>query len=161
MGVPAESYGELLTSILMNKLPPEIRLIISRELTEERWDIERIMKIINQETDAQERSSTPYSSSSSTKRPYQKGTPTAAALMTSNSSSTRCIYCDQNHPSISCSVVTDVNARKEVLQRNGRCFVCTRKYHISKQCQTTTNVKGGTMSAFVRIPSQPLDLVLT
>ena len=31
LGVPAESYGDLFTSILMNKLPSEIRLIMSRE----------------------------------------------------------------------------------------------------------------------------------
>ena len=29
LGVPSESYGGLLSSIIMNKLPPEIRLIVS------------------------------------------------------------------------------------------------------------------------------------
>jgi hypothetical protein len=36
LGVTADSYGDLLTSTLMNKLPSEIRLIISREFTEEK-----------------------------------------------------------------------------------------------------------------------------
>ena len=58
LGVASESYGGLLTSILMNKLPPEIRLIISRDLTEDRWDMEKVMKIISREVDARERSST-------------------------------------------------------------------------------------------------------
>ena len=30
LGVPAESYGSLLLSVLMNKLPQELRLIVSR-----------------------------------------------------------------------------------------------------------------------------------
>ena len=47
LGVTADSYCGLLTSILMNKLPSEIRLIISRELTEEKWDVEKLMKIID------------------------------------------------------------------------------------------------------------------
>ena len=47
LGVTADSYGGLLTSILMNKLPSEIQLIISQELTEEKWDVEKLMKIID------------------------------------------------------------------------------------------------------------------
>lgn len=34
LGVPAETYGGLLMSVLVNKLPPEVKLIVSRELTE-------------------------------------------------------------------------------------------------------------------------------
>ena len=56
LGVTADSYGGLLTSILMNKLPSEIRLIISRELTEEKWDVEKLMKIVDRDVDARERS---------------------------------------------------------------------------------------------------------
>ena len=33
LGISAESFGPLLTSILMDKLPSEIRIIISRELS--------------------------------------------------------------------------------------------------------------------------------
>ena len=42
----------------MNKLPSEIRLIISRELTEEKWDVEKLMRVIDREVDARERSTT-------------------------------------------------------------------------------------------------------
>ena len=45
LGVTADSYGGLLTSILMKKLPLEIRLIISQELTE-KWDVEKLMKLL-------------------------------------------------------------------------------------------------------------------
>lgn len=38
LGVPPETYGGLLSSILMSKLPPELRLIISRELSEGDWN---------------------------------------------------------------------------------------------------------------------------
>ena len=53
--VASESYGGLLTSILMNKLLPEIRLIISHDLPKDRWDMEKVMKIISREVDARER----------------------------------------------------------------------------------------------------------
>ena len=62
------------TSILMNKLPLEIWLIVSWELTEENWDVEKLMKIIDQ-VDARESSATsccpnPVSSPRSHSRSY-------------------------------------------------------------------------------------------
>lgn len=139
LGVTADSYGGLLTSILMNKLPSEIRLIISRELTEEKWDSEKLMKIVDREVDARERSATSRSSNPSflPKKPLPKGLPTAAALMTSNSGPVRCAFCERGHISSSCVVVTDVNARKEALRKNGRCYVCLRKGHISRDCRSS------------------------
>ena len=44
LNVHAESYGGLLTSILMSKLPTEIRLIVSRELTEDKWEVGKIIE---------------------------------------------------------------------------------------------------------------------
>ena len=35
LGVPTESYGSLLTSVLVHRVPPEIKLIVSREMTGE------------------------------------------------------------------------------------------------------------------------------
>ena len=137
--MPAESYGGLLTSILMNKLPPEIRLLISRELTKEKWDMERVMKIIGREVDARERSSASCSPNVLSRKPLPRVPPTAATLVASNSGPPRCAYCEQGHQSSSCAAVADINARKEVLRKSGRCYVCLRKYHISRNCRSTVN----------------------
>ena len=51
-----ESFGSLLTSILMDKLPSEIRIIISRELTKEKWSMEDVMRIVSCEVTACEQS---------------------------------------------------------------------------------------------------------
>ena len=37
LGIPSNSYGSLLSSIIMNKLPQELRLIISREIKDHDW----------------------------------------------------------------------------------------------------------------------------
>lgn len=37
-----------------------------------------------------------------------------------------------------CKTVTDVGERKQILKRSGRCFICLKKYHISKECRSTT-----------------------
>ena len=52
--------------------------------------------------------------------------PTAATLIASNSGPTgehiTCVYCGQGHTSGSCTTITDVNARKEILLKAGRCY---------------------------------------
>ena len=54
LGIDAVSCGQLLSSILMNKLPAEMHLIISHELSGGKWNIEQMMRIINREIEARE-----------------------------------------------------------------------------------------------------------
>ena len=37
-----------------------------------------------------------------------------------------------------CNVITDVKARKSLLLKQGRCFICCKKSHIARDCQSTT-----------------------
>lgn len=140
LGVPAESYGTLLISILMNKLPPEIRLVASRELTGEVWGMEEVMKIVNREVTARERSSSSavmgYQTKVHSRRPFP---PAAAALVAGSQDSATCVYCDRRHFPGSCTVVTTISARKEVLRRSGRCYVCLRKHHLSRDCRSSSS----------------------
>ena len=48
----------------------------------------------------------------------------------------KCSYCRQNHPSASCRTVSDVAARRQILRKTGRCFVCLRKNHMSRECRS-------------------------
>ena len=43
--IPAQTYNGLLISVLVNKLPTELRLIVTCEMTGEAWDLERLMRI--------------------------------------------------------------------------------------------------------------------
>ena len=45
LGMPPDSYGGLLTSVLISKLPPEIRLIVSQAIMGESWDLDQVMKV--------------------------------------------------------------------------------------------------------------------
>lgn len=49
LGVPSESYSSPLSSILMNKLSQELCLIVSREVTDSEWDLDRLMKVMERE----------------------------------------------------------------------------------------------------------------
>ncbi len=112
-----------------SKLPPEIKLIISRETTGERWHLS--LRILEREVNARERTT---SATSIGQRRTQPRVPTAATLTTSSSANTTvsCTYCGGNHSSVSCSTMTDISARMEMLRKAGRCYVCLRKNHMSR-----------------------------
>ena len=54
LGVPSTSYGELLTSVLMNKLHQEHRLLIGQKLGEDDWTLDAIMVIFETEVTIRE-----------------------------------------------------------------------------------------------------------
>ena len=45
LGVSRESYGGLLSSILMSKLPQEFRLVITREMGDDDWQLDQLLDI--------------------------------------------------------------------------------------------------------------------
>ena len=55
LGVLPESYGSVVASTLLNKLPHDVRLIVSRGVSDAEWDLECFLKPLNDEIDARER----------------------------------------------------------------------------------------------------------
>ena len=113
LGIDSESYGQLLSSILMNKLHAEMRLIISHEFVGGKWNVEKMMRLINHEIEARERSTT---SSHIQKHPVKGTLPTSSTFFNHSEQSSHCVYCGQAHLSSSCTVVTEVSAKREVLR---------------------------------------------
>ena len=54
LGVGANSYGSLLVPIIMNRLPHQLKLIVSRNLISDLWDLTELLKIIKLEITARE-----------------------------------------------------------------------------------------------------------
>ena len=78
LGVPSTSFGAMLASVIMNKLPHELHLAVSKEITDGEWNLEQVITIVEKEIDAIERAA------ANTKR-VQKGAgrghpPTASAF---------------------------------------------------------------------------------
>ena len=116
--------------MLISKLPQEIQLIATRTLGNKDWDLDELMKIFEEELQVRERATTVLATNT---RKAIKDTPTAATLFTGDHLTFS--YCQGNHPSNSCGVVPQPDARKQVLQRAGRCFVCLRRGHVSRACR--------------------------
>ena len=45
LGVPSDSYGNLLSSVIMSKLPQELPLIVSREITNKELNLDALMRV--------------------------------------------------------------------------------------------------------------------
>ena len=114
LGVAADSYGSLLSSVLLNKLPQELRLILSRGVGEDEWKLDRLIALLEEEVQARERATT--NSQVMPRKPI-KGTPTAATLLTggSETQTTTCYYCQQSHLASSCEVVKTPEEKKRIL----------------------------------------------
>ena len=52
LGVASETYSSLLSPVLLNKLPTDLRLIVSREISEEDWNIDALLKVVEREIEA-------------------------------------------------------------------------------------------------------------
>ena len=130
IGIAASSYGNLLASILMKKIPSELCLIVSRETVEDNWDLDSLLKVLEKEIEARERAS--INTSAQPRKPTREYS-TAAALLAN--SSPLCVFCDQPHYSTHCRVVADQEKRKQLLLKAGRCFICLKKGHLSRDCR--------------------------
>ena len=125
--------------MLLNKLPPDIRLIVSRKVASSEQTMDSLLKAFQEELAARERASN--SSPSQPRRNNDRGqhTPTSALLSKAPEpgAGITCCYCQKPHPSVSCTSVTSVSARKQILKTSGRCFNCLRKGHVGRNCRSS------------------------
>ena len=54
LGVASEHYGPMHSSIILEKHPPEIKLLIIRNMNQDIWDLAQMLDIFNQELKARE-----------------------------------------------------------------------------------------------------------
>ena len=134
--VREETYGSLLCPVLINKIPPDLQLIVCRKVPEADWELKTLMSAIEEEIVARER----LGPSRPPRRPENKPPPTATTLVAKELSTVTplCCYCNQQHRATDCMVVTQVDERKQLLRRAGRCFSCLRRGHLSRNCRTTS-----------------------
>ena len=133
LGISAESYGSLLSSVLINKLPTEFQLIVSHTVTGDNWELDRLLQTVETEISARERSGTV----SAQRTPQaQKSVPSVAFMSDNNSSNTSCVYCKESHTLSFCRKVNNLEARKDMLKSSGRCFICLQKGHLAFNCRS-------------------------
>ena len=132
--IAADSYGNLLLPLLTKKLPADLRLVISREVTEDEWSLDNIMTALEDELQARERAAQPPCDHA---HHSARESPTMATFTAGEGTgSLTCCLCCQNHQSHSCQTMTKPEVRKQTLRRAGRCFVCLKRGHLGRDCRS-------------------------
>ena len=147
LGIDSRNYGSLLSPLIMERLPHELKLIVSRNIKQDIWDLTKLLEIMNEEIRARENCSTPNSTLPEPQDKdgkneffdFSRDVPySGSALYTSQSKpKVSCVFCRSPHWSDKCSVITDIEARKAFLRKGGRCFLCLKENHISRDCPKT------------------------
>ena len=126
----------------MSKFPPRLR--IARESEGKVRNIVNVLKIIKQEVEAREASENThvnppkYTNHSSHLLSSHNSTGSSLVI---NGSNVSCVYCHHNHFSASCTKVDEMNERRDILKRSGRCFNCLHSNHKSKDCDSSKSCR--------------------
>ena len=160
LAVERRTYGSLLCPITFEKLPNELRLIINRNDNENNWNFTKILDLINVELKAREGGFLPSHSATEGKNDFGFSSPsytpyTGSSLVSGSSSLHRqnrkfrkwvskgysiegsgkkYVFCDGGHWSDKCRIVSNVQARKDLLKNENRCFMCLKTDHTSGNC---------------------------
>ena len=144
LGVDPGSYGSLLCLVLLTKLPAELQLTISRKVAEADWNLDSLMRAVEEEIIARERVGVSNTNRAPPRR--EDNTPPTATTLVSGSgnpasATSPCCYCNQLHNPTNCDKVTQTEARKQSLRKSGRCFSCLRRGHLNRDCRSTNRCR--------------------
>ena len=139
LGVDEQAYGTVLVNVLLKRLPEDIQIIISRKMAERDdgsdWKLPQLLEILKLEIEAREKCS-------HGKREARRNTgdhyATAATLTTGVKTKPKCTFCQGDHGTVDCRIVTSVQERRNILRKSGRCFLCLRRAgHLAKDCDAS------------------------
>ena len=144
LGVSAEQYGSFLIPVIMAKLPVEVRLQVARITTNDVWKIDELIGIIKGEVEAREISDAvrvnerKYTDMTHKSGISSSGTASSLTVTSREQGPGRrkCVFCGDDHYSSSCEKIKDVSVRRDLIRKDGRCFICLAKGHRAAQCRS-------------------------
>lgn len=137
-GISGETYGVVLTPIIISRLPDELRMEWAKVSDGKEGDLEWLLSFLKDEITRRERSETYHNSSSSRTSLEGKRTPSAAVLQNKQSSTETlsCCFCGKRHSSEKCWNLKKMSSEevKGVVRDKRLCFCCFRGNHLAKDC---------------------------
>ena len=147
--IHSKHFGPMLIPVILEKLPADIKLEISRKMGVNEWELDIMMDILKVEIEARETCNIngigrgfPKENGGERKfvnfhHPKAKGFTTEQLLININLKvfSVKCVFCRQDHYSDKCPVVTNIDSRKEIVRNNRLCFKCLGLSHFVQNCK--------------------------
>ena len=134
LGVAVESFGTLVSTVVIDKLTPNIKLLIARHI-KDTWNLTKILQLLNEELKARETVNVEGKNVDSDEILPFTGSSLVVGSRGTSHQSVKCCFCKGSHWSDKCHVVTDAVARKEFLKKGDQRFLCLGEGHISRNCQ--------------------------
>ena len=141
LGIEMEIYGALISTLILQKLPPEVKLVITRNIKENTWVLAKVLELINLELRARETctvlekteggkncahidSELPYTGSSLHSGSYMPRL--QSCNPPKSGENIKCIFCRGNHWSDKCSAILDFEARKDFFEKGEKMFFVSK-----------------------------------
>ena len=144
--VSSKQFSPMLVPIIMQKLPQDIKLELSKSLKKKDWNLDEIVELFKSEIEARESCCNEVDHQKDQNQRYgnNKSIPaksntrltTENLLATSETKNVSCRFCKQNHYSDKCTVVTDLAARREIIISGKLCFRCFSPKHAIRNCRS-------------------------
>ena len=143
LNVEISSYGTLLISLILERIPSELKVIISRRFKDDVWDLLSLIEIFKEELFAMER----IEAIDNTENGFEgENLFTAQTLANHSYENNRldkserekqvCVYCQsKNHISTRRVNVNNVETRKNILRSSSGCYLCLNKGHRIQHCK--------------------------
>ena len=139
LGVDESTYSTIVVPPVLEKLPHPLRLTITRGKEHQLWNLKDLLEALGDEVELREE----YNDSTrqSHARDFRKRTdlPTTTMYVESEKQM-NCAFCLGGHQHEECRRIQDVEERKKLLLKFGRCFRCLRKGHLAKDCSNRKEV---------------------
>ncbi|XP_052699402.1 uncharacterized protein LOC128176925 [Crassostrea angulata] len=140
LGTDETTYGTILTPMIYNKLPADIRKNITRDKGDDNWDLNSLRRAIKKELCVQDAGNASYTRSN---QESQEFIPTANFVTGANHKKTikqgttvkQCLFCNGKHSPTACHVITDYEERISIVKQKKVCFNCFGKHKVS-ECQS-------------------------
>ena len=136
MEISSEMYGCFLTPVVMQKLPEEFRIAITRNFESETWNLKDILGAFHKELQLREQR---LINNKESRPSHQRSeSPFSSSVLYTDSSENKqsprvwCSFCNENHQSSKCNAVTSTESRES---RESREEVLEKQGHLARICQ--------------------------
>ena len=143
--VKSEAYGAVLIPCILQKIPDDLKLDVTRSVKLADWNFDELIQALNTEMQAREACQF-VAKSNSSRNDSASGTQNEsrtnsgmfhASTKQKFSKQKACAYCDDTkHKSWQCEKITDISERKSVVMAKRLCFNCLNSGHVSAQCRS-------------------------